>query len=31
MGKIKQLHIDCTALKCVVDKPETCYKLKTAE
>lgn len=28
MGKIKDLHIDCTWNKCVVGKPETCYKLR---
>lgn len=27
MGKIKQLHIDCTNTKCMVNKPQTCYAL----
>lgn len=28
MGKLKQLHIDCTESECVVNQPRTCYQLK---
>lgn len=28
MGKLKQLHIDCTPNECVVSQPETCYMLE---
>ena len=28
MGKIKQLHIDCTNECCIVGKPETCYMIE---
>lgn len=28
MGKIKQLHIDCTEHECFEKSPATCYMLK---
>lgn len=28
MGKLKQLHIDCTPQECIVNQPETCYMLE---
>ena len=27
MGKLKQLHIDCTPECCIAGSPETCYML----
>ena len=28
MGKVKQLHIDCTATECLENSPQTCYMLE---